>query len=112
MYLSASWPDSLRLALVWGCLFVLAGQAKASDEPQGEGLFEKKPDVYGGVQIRPGRVTEKEPLLLGPAPSGVVVPAPDVEVRTIPQVDKDFYRVGIGIDVVRLVDQFRKKHPS
>jgi len=68
--------------------------------------------LYGGVLIRPGPVREKEPLLLRPAPAGVVVPAPDVEVRTIPQVDKDFYRIGVGVDLVRLVEQFRGKHVS
>lgn len=67
--------------------------------------------LYGTALVRPGPVREKEPLLLRPAPPGIVVPAADVEVRTIPQVDKDFYRLGIGIDVVRLYEQFKNRHP-
>ena len=64
--------------------------------------------LYGTVLARPKPVSETEPLLMRPAASSVVVPAPDVEVRSIPQVDKDFYRFGIGVDVLRLVKQLQQ----
>ena len=57
--------------------------------------------LFGTALAKPARSKITSPLLLTPA-SGVQVPGPDVAVVTLPTIDRDSYRVGVGVDAVKL----------
>jgi len=52
------------------------------------------------------------PFLLDPAPTGTSLTAPTTFVVVTPQSDRDYYRVGVGIDFVQLVDKVRTCKPE
>ena len=60
-------------------------------------------NLFGTALIRPKRTKITDPLILELAPVGTVVPATNVLLITVPQIDRDYYRVGVGIDLISLV---------
>lgn len=60
-------------------------------------------NLFGTALIRPVRTHITDPLILQPAPSGTVVPANNVLLITVPQINRDYYRVGVGIDFISFV---------
>jgi hypothetical protein len=59
---------------------------------------------FGTGIFRPGgRANLATPFLLDQAPSGTLPTDPMAVVIPIPQADRDYYRIGIGIDLVELV---------
>lgn len=60
--------------------------------------------VFGTGLFKPGtRATISSPFLLNAAPSGTLPTDPGVVVISTPQADRDYYRVGVGMDLVDLV---------
>ncbi len=44
-----------------------------------------------------------DPLILEPAPTRTTVPGQNVVIITVPQINRDYYRIGVGIDFVLFV---------
>lgn len=60
-------------------------------------------NLFGTAIIKPTRTRIQDPLILEPAPAGTTVPAANVFLVTVPQINRDYYRVGVGIDVISLI---------
>jgi hypothetical protein len=60
-------------------------------------------NLFGTALIKPTRTQIADPLILEPAPAGTTVPANNVLLVTVPQINRDYYRVGVGIDFISLV---------
>jgi hypothetical protein len=59
-------------------------------------------NLFATAQIIPGKPNIGTPLVLQPAPADTVVPAANVALVSVPQPNRDHYRIGIGIDFVSL----------
>jgi len=64
-------------------------------------------NLFGTALIKPARTQITDPLILEAAPSGTTVPANNVFLLTIPQINRDYYRVGVGIDFISLISKWR-----
>ncbi|MDQ3257637.1 MAG: hypothetical protein M3R15_27750 [Acidobacteriota bacterium] len=64
-------------------------------------------NLFGTAMLRPGRVKLGTPLVLEAAPAGTVVPGSNVALVLSPQINRDYYRVGVGIDFIPFIDAFR-----
>ena len=64
-------------------------------------------NIFGSAVLRFKKSTTGTPLILQPAPDGTVVPAPNVALITLPQPNRDYYRVGIGLDFISFVQKLR-----
>ena len=60
-------------------------------------------NLFGTALIRPIRTKITDPLILQPPDTTVPVPAPNVFLITVPQINRDYYRIGVGIDFIELV---------
>ena len=60
-------------------------------------------NLFGTALIRPIRTNIPDPLILESAPAGTVVPATNVFLITVPQINRDYYRVGVGIDFISFI---------
>lgn len=60
-------------------------------------------NLFGTALIRPVRSNITDPLILQPAPSGTIIPANNVLLITVPQMNRDYYRLGVGIDFISFV---------
>jgi hypothetical protein len=58
--------------------------------------------LYGTAMLKPARAKITDPLILQAAPAGTPVPSPDTAIVTIPQIDRDYYRLGVGVDAISL----------
>lgn len=65
-------------------------------------------NIIGTAMLRPGHSVTGFPLVLQPAPAGTVVPAPNVDLILVPQPNRDYYRVGFGIDLMSLIQKFNQ----
>lgn len=65
-------------------------------------------NLFGTAIIKPTRTQIQDPLILEAAPEGTTVPATNVLLVTVPQINRDYYRVGVGIDLISLI----KKLPA
>lgn len=64
---------------------------------------------FGTGTFKPGaHATVMTPFLLNAAPAGTLPTDPNAVVIVTPQADRDYYRVGIGIDLIALIAQWRK----
>jgi hypothetical protein len=69
--------------------------------------------LFGTGLFKPGgRATITNPFLLAAAPAGTLPTDPNAVVITTPQPDRDYYRLGVGIDFVSLVANLTTKPPS
>lgn len=57
-------------------------------------------NLFGTFFFRPTREHDTSPLILELAPAGTTFPASNVARIEAPQVNRDYYRIGIGIDFV------------
>jgi len=64
-------------------------------------------NLFGTALIKPSRTKITDPLILEAAPAGTSVPANNVFLLTIPQINRDYYRVGVGIDFMSLISKWR-----
>ncbi len=52
------------------------------------------------------------PLILDSAPSSLTLTSPGVQIVTIPELNRDFYRIGVGLDLVQFLKKFTSKAPA
>lgn len=64
-------------------------------------------NLFATAMIKPGHTNIGPPLVLQPAPEGTVVPASNVLLVALPQPNRDYYRIGFGIDLISFVQKFR-----
>ncbi|MBC7931323.1 MAG: hypothetical protein H7Z38_12245 [Rubrivivax sp.] len=57
-------------------------------------------NLFATATMIPGRSNINTPLILQPAPAGTIVPASNVVLIGVPQPNRDYYRIGIGIDAI------------
>jgi hypothetical protein len=60
-------------------------------------------NLFGTAIFKPTRSKIQDPLILEAAPAGTTVPATNVFLVTVPQINRDYYRVGVGIDFISLI---------
>lgn len=60
-------------------------------------------NLYGTAQLRLTRANTGIPLVLQLAPDGTTVPAANVALVELPQPNRDFYKIGVGIDFIEFV---------
>lgn len=65
-------------------------------------------NIFGSAVLRPGHATFGTPLVLQPAPDGTVVPASNVALIALPQPNRDYYRVGFGLDFISFIQRMRE----
>jgi hypothetical protein len=59
--------------------------------------------------MKPTRARSSDPLLLEPAPGKTLSDLINNGVKvTVPPIDRDYYRVGIGMDLIRLVQYIQE----
>jgi hypothetical protein len=63
-------------------------------------------NIFGTAMMKLSRTRITNPLILTPAPAGTTVPAPNAVIVTVPQMNRDYFRIGIGIDFVSLIKSF------
>ncbi len=65
--------------------------------------------LFGTALMKPARTNIVDPLILSRAPAGTLVPDPSVAIVAIPQINRDFYRIGVGIDLLQVKNFFDQK---
>lgn len=60
-------------------------------------------NLFGTAMMKLSRTRITEPLILEPAPAGTTVPASNVVIVTVPQINRDYYRMGVGIDFIAFI---------
>jgi hypothetical protein len=60
-------------------------------------------NLFGTAMMKLTRTKITDPLILEPAPAGTTVPGQNVVIVTVPQINRDYYRIGVGIDFVSFV---------
>lgn len=69
--------------------------------------------LFGTGLFKPGaKATIAHPFLLDAAPAGILPTDPNAVVITTRQADRDYYRVGIGIDLVDLIASWKIKNKN
>jgi len=63
-------------------------------------------NIFGTALMKLSRTKITDPLILEPAPAGTTVPAANVFLLTVPQINRDYYRVGVGIDFISLIKKW------
>lgn len=67
-------------------------------------------NLFATALLRPGRSKITTPLILEPVDTSktpVTVPGPDVAIVPFPQINRDYYRVGAGIDFISFVQALK-----
>jgi hypothetical protein len=59
-------------------------------------------NLFGTAMMKLSRTRISDPLILAPATVDVVS-SPNTAIITVPQINRDYYRVGVGIDFVALI---------
>jgi len=57
-------------------------------------------NLFGTFFLRPTREHDTSPLFLEPPPAGTAFPAAGIAQLPAPQLNRDYYRIGIGIDFI------------
>jgi hypothetical protein len=69
--------------------------------------------LFGTGLFKPGaKATIAHPFLLDAAPPGILPTDPNAVVIPTPQADRDYYRVGVGIDLVDLIASWKIKNKN
>jgi hypothetical protein len=68
-------------------------------------------NLFGTAMIKPARTKITDPLILEAAPAGTTLPADNVFLHTVPQINRDYYRVGVGIDFMSLISKWKAAKP-
>jgi len=58
--------------------------------------------LFGTAHLKFNKSEIQEPLILQPAPTDTPIPAVNAAIVTIPQINRDYYRIGVGIDFFAL----------
>jgi hypothetical protein len=66
--------------------------------------------LYGTAFLKPRRTNIREAILLQEAPAGTLVPADNVVIISVPQIDRDYYRFGVGIDAISLFQYLKERN--
>jgi hypothetical protein len=61
---------------------------------------------YGSFFLKPVKTDIVDPLLLRPA-TGILVPSANVAMAFSPQINRDYYRLGIGVEMLSLFKQLK-----
>lgn len=64
-------------------------------------------NIFGTALMKLTRTNITDPLILERAPDGTTVPAANVFLHTVPQINRDYYRIGVGIDFISLINKLR-----
>lgn len=68
---------------------------------------------FGTGVFKPGgHPLISSPFLLRAAPAGTLPTDPNAVVITTPQANRDYYRIGMGVDFINLVKNWGKKNPA
>jgi len=68
---------------------------------------------FGTGMFKPGgHAVTTSPFLLQAAPAGTLPTDPNAVVITTPQANRDYYRIGMGVDFIELVKNWGKKPPT
>lgn len=65
-------------------------------------------NLFATGLFRPGRAKISDPLILQPATTPPTFPSDKVVIVSTPQFNRDYYRVGVGIDFISLVKTIRE----
>lgn len=69
--------------------------------------------LFGTGLFKPGaHALIESPFLLDAAPTGTLPTDPNAVVITVPQINRDYYRLGVGIDLVDLVANWKRANPT
>jgi hypothetical protein len=60
-------------------------------------------NVFGTFFLRPTRDQDTTPLILEAAPANLQFPGPGIVQLPAPQIRRDYYRIGVGIDFISFV---------
>jgi hypothetical protein len=60
-------------------------------------------NLFGTVLMKLTRTQITEPLILEPAPAGTTIPAANAVIVTVSQINRDYYRLGVGIDFMAFI---------
>jgi hypothetical protein len=69
-------------------------------------------NLFASATMIPGRPTIGTPLVLQPAPDGTIVPGANVALISVPQPNRDYYRIGFGIDAIALFQKLLQSKNS
>ncbi len=64
-------------------------------------------NLFATAMMKPGHSNVGTPLILQPAPADTIVLASNVLVYALPQPNRDYYRIGFGIDIVSFMQKFK-----
>lgn len=64
--------------------------------------------LYGTALMKPRRAIIANPLVLAAAPDTTAVPGQNVAIVPIPQIDRDYYRIGVGVDLIGFIKTLTK----
>jgi hypothetical protein len=76
--------------------------------------FNETKDVYlfGTAEMIPGRPNISDAIILQPAPASTPVPAVNVLLISTPQLNRDHYRLGVGIDVLSVIQHIKERNAN
>ena len=63
--------------------------------------------LFGNVEMIPGRPNVSDSIILQAAPANTLVPAANVLLVSTPQLNRDRYRIGVGMDVIALIEAIK-----
>ncbi len=66
--------------------------------------------LFGTGLVKPTKAKIREAIILEPAPQGTTVPASNVVILSVPQINRDYYRLGVGIDAISLFQFIKDKN--
>lgn len=59
--------------------------------------------LFGTAQVKLSRPNINDPLILDIAPPGTTPFDPGTAIITVPQINRDYYRLGIGVDAIQIL---------
>jgi hypothetical protein len=68
--------------------------------------------LFGTALLKPSRTKITDPLILQPPDPNIQVPSEQVAMVTVSQANRDYYRIGIGIDFIEFVKAIKQLKPT
>ncbi len=66
--------------------------------------------LFGTGLLKPAKAKISDAIILEPAPQATTVPASNVVILSVPQINRDYYRLGVGIDAISLFQYIKDKN--
>ncbi len=66
--------------------------------------------LFGTAELIPGRPNISDAIILQPAPANTPVPAANVLLVSSPQLNRDHYRLGVGLDFLSLIQHIKERN--